>query len=205
MTEKERIRKHFLAVRRALSPEAVAANSRRIVERVQALPEFAAASAVLTYVASKDNEVETKELICSLLAETRPVLVPIARRGGALAWSRLLALDEIGPGRFGVLEPRRPHIRVQEPPQDAIALVPGIAFCTVGYRIGYGGGYFDRFLGHFTGVAVGLAYECQIAPAWAAETHDVPVEVLVTEERVLRPRPGGRAALGITTSPERLP
>ncbi|MBP8128053.1 MAG: 5-formyltetrahydrofolate cyclo-ligase [Candidatus Hydrogenedentes bacterium] len=189
MTGKDRIRADFLAARRALLPKTAREHSRAIVARVCSLPEFAAAQAILTYVASKDNEVETRGLIEALLADARPVWVPLARGSSVLVWSRLLALDELAPGRFGILEPRPECRRILDLPRDAMALVPGIAFSAAGQRIGYGGGYFDRFLSRFTGTAAGLAYECQIAPSWAVDAHDVPVAMVVTERRVLRARP----------------
>jgi len=185
MTAKVTLRAYYLALRRAMPPETVAAAGKTIFERVLTLSEFRDAPAVLTYVASKDNEVETRPLIERALAEARPVWVPVAGAGGALAWSRLRALDELAPGRFGILEPEPAARRIGPPPQDAVCLVPGIAFSPTGYRIGYGGGYFDRFLAGFGGVAVGLAYERQLAPDWRPEPHDRRVDILVTEARVV--------------------
>ena len=184
MTEKRAIRTQVLDARRAMPPEEVAGKSRAIVDRLRALEAFRKAGHVLTYVASKDNEVDTLPLIESLLAQGRPVLVPVAEPGGHLTWSRLGALSELCPSRFGILEPQSAFRRPMSPPASGLVLVPGIAFTPNGYRIGYGRGYFDRFLAGFPGVKVGLAYELQIIEGFPAEPHDAPVDLVVTETTV---------------------
>lgn len=178
---KAEIRAKALAVRQALSRDIVAAKSAAITNHVRALPLFQQTSCVLSYVASKDNEVDTRALIDELLDEQRRVLVPVAHADGTLTWSELRAWDDLARGRFGILEPRPECARPVQPPKDAICLVPGIAFNRDGYRIGYGGGYFDRFLKTFHGVSVGLAFREQIIEAWTPEEHDVAVNVLVTD------------------------
>ena len=144
-TIKEEIRRRCLAARRALAPEQVLEKSAAIYQHLQQLPLFQQASAVLTYVDSKDNEVQTRPLICQLLQNATPVFVPISEKGGQLRWSQLHNYDDLVPSRFGILEPR-PERRTFPPlPTDAVCLTPGIAFSPRGDRIGYGGGYFDRF------------------------------------------------------------
>jgi 5-formyltetrahydrofolate cyclo-ligase len=60
-------------------------------------------------------------------------------------------------------------------------LVPGIAFTAQGYRVGFGGGYFDRFLAGFPGVSIGLAFDLQMTAEFSPDAHDVPVQWIVTE------------------------
>ena len=138
MDAKKAIRSRYLDIRRNLPAEEVASKSRLIAERLRALESFRRADTYLCYVSSKDNEVDTHDLIRSLLAEGRTVLVPIAERNGTLLWSRMLDLEEMSLSRFGILEPRPECRRPTRPPEDALVIVPGIAFTRDGYRVGYG-------------------------------------------------------------------
>lgn len=179
-------RKTLLEARKALDPALAEERSAAIIERLCALPAFEAAQIFLVYVASKDNEVETKPLIQSLIENNRPVLVPIAEQSGQLLWSRLRDLDDLVPARFGILEPRLDARHIVTPPPDSVCIVPGVAFTADGWRIGYGGGYFDRFLEAYDGPAIALAYDMQIVSAIEPQPHDVPVDFVVTESRVYR-------------------
>jgi 5-formyltetrahydrofolate cyclo-ligase len=182
MDAKKAIRSRYLDIRRNLPAEEVASKSRLIAERLRALESFRRADTYLCYVSSKDNEVDTHDLIRSLLAEGRTVLVPIAERNGTLLWSRMLDLEEMSLSRFGILEPRPECRRPTRPPEDALVIVPGIAFTRDGYRIGYGGGYYDRFLATHPGTKIALAFEVQLAPSFERSPHDVPVDIVVTEQ-----------------------
>lgn len=186
MLDKAQLRQTYLNQRRALSPQHAETASRAITMRLRNLPAFTNAPAVLSYVSSKDNEVDTHDLIQALLTRPMPpsVYVPIANPHGQLTWSRLISFNELKPGRFGILEPPEECRRMAEPPPNAIALVPGIAFTPQGYRIGYGGGYFDRFLEHFTGTSIGLAFACQMLDAFPIGEYDRPVDIVVTESAV---------------------
>lgn len=189
MLEKKAIRTRLLEARKRLSPEEAATKSAAIRQRVACLPEFQAASAVLTYVASKDNEVDTRPLIDELLRARRPVLVPLTRGKGQMVWSRLEHMTDLARGTFGILEPRPERQHDMPPPPDSAVLVPGIAFTLTGWRIGYGGGYFDRFLAEFPGVKIALAYDMQIVPEVPVAPHDVPMDILVTETAIYRCAP----------------
>lgn len=184
--EKQALRAYYLERRKALSAEEYRARSAALCERLCAMPAFRATAAMLTYVASKDNEVDTCPLIRQLLDEERTVLVPVAAPGRSMPWSRLDSFSDLAPARFGLLEPRPERLRIAEPPAGSVVLVPGLAFTPQGDRIGYGGGYFDRFLAGFTGVKIGLAFDCQIAETLPHAPHDVRVDMVVTESREYR-------------------
>jgi len=185
MTKAE-IRQHCLEARRAMSSQQVAAKSSVIIDQLKTLPAFARASAFLCYVSSKDNEVDTHGLIACLLKKRQAVLVPITEPGGRLEWSRLWALDELAPGRFGILEPAAAHRRIMQAPPNAVAVVPGIAFTPECDRVGYGGGYFDRFLATFGGPVIGLAFDLQIVSRAERASHDVPTDFVITESFIYR-------------------
>ena len=182
--DKLNLRKVSLAHRRALTPDEVMIRSEAILQRLWAVSEFAASHTILCYVSSKDNEVDTIPLIRNAISSGMVVLVPIARKNGVMEWSHLHALEELAPSRFGILEPLPEMCRIVTPPPDAVVIVPGIAFTRDGHRIGYGGGYYDRFLATHQGASIALAFDVQIIDTLAIEPHDTPVDFLITESQV---------------------
>lgn len=183
---KAELRAEYLGRRRALSPEEVARKSAEAVARLRRQPEMETAAAYLVYLASMDNEVDTLPLVEGLLQAGKTVLVPISRRDRTLAWSRVEGLKDVARTRFGILEPRPECRRDVEPPQGSVAVVPGIVFTREGGRIGYGAGYYDRFLSGFHGPKLALAYELQLAGEMPLEPHDVLMDAVVTEAAVYR-------------------
>jgi 5-formyltetrahydrofolate cyclo-ligase len=180
------LRAKYLGLRKAMDPADAESRSAEIIDRLRRLPAFGAAKGFLVYIASKDNEVDTRPLIRSLLKHIHPVLVPIAEPGRKLVWSRLRDMDELEPARFGILEPRPGTRRIAKPPPDSIVIAPGVAFSVDGWRIGYGGGYFDRFLADFGGPIIGLAYDIQIVTHIDNDPFDIPMDFIVTETTTYR-------------------
>jgi 5-formyltetrahydrofolate cyclo-ligase len=182
--DKRRLRTQYLGLRRAMPEREFLSRSGLIHERLCLMPQVAQARTLLCYVSSKDHEVDTQRLIERFLREGKTVLVPIAQADRSMLWSRIESLADLSPARFGILEPREETRRITAPPDDAVVLVPGIAFSAEGYRIGYGGGYYDRFLAEFQGCSIGLAFDAQILGDFSPDEHDVPVRYVVTESRV---------------------
>jgi 5-formyltetrahydrofolate cyclo-ligase len=89
---------------------------------------------------------------------------------------------------FGMAEPA-PDLPIIPPSEVQLALVPGLAFDRMGRRLGYGGGYFDRFLRDFSGVSLGVIFQVLLLDHLPYWEHDVPVEWIVTEAGILHPEP----------------
>ncbi len=182
---KAQLRADALEARRALSAAAVHEQSASIARRVMDVVERTTPEAVLTYVASKDNEVDTRPLITELLNRGILVLVPVAKKG-LMRWAVLTSLDDLAPSHLGILEPEPATARFEEPTAKSICLVPGLLFTTQGHRVGYGGGYYDRFLDGYNGLSIGLAFEMQMVAALDTEPHDQAAACVVTESTVYR-------------------
>ncbi len=182
MKSKAELRKECHSRRDSLSRAEILQKSQAIRERLATLPEFASAQHILAYV-SMGSEVHTHDLIRSLLKERRTVLVPIAKADGTLDWSSLQGLDDLEPSAFGVPEPRPGSLRLAEPPEDALVIVPCVGFSPSGDRLGHGKGYFDRFLAKHRGTPIGLAFEAQKVEDLPTEAHDVPLAIFLTEAR----------------------
>jgi len=182
---KRELRRMALDRRRSMTAEQVARSSRAVWERIERTDQFAAAVRIAFYVSSKDNEVDTLDAIDRCIERGVEVLVPVVDRGQqAMAWSRIRSRDVLEPATFGILEPP-PEVREPADPRyAAVAIVPGIAFDDACRRIGYGGGYYDRFIAEFTGLTIAPAYQIQIVPRIYPEPHDLTVDRVVTETAV---------------------
>lgn len=153
-----------------------------IRERIEQSPLYREADTLLVYVSAKDNEVDTHALIERARAAGKRILVPVMGAAkGELRWSLLRQCADLVRVRFGLLEPAPGMELFLKPAPGAVCLVPGIAFTRDGRRLGYGGGYYDRFLGKFEGTSIGLAFEVQLAPCLPVTDRDHPVAHVVTE------------------------
>lgn len=184
MNTKKSLRKNCLARRNALSREEVTEKSAAILRRLTSIAEIRHAPAILTYL-SMGNEVDTHQLVETLLAEGRTPIVPIVEKGGALTWSVLKDREDLQASAYGIPEPTPGKREAVVPPPQAPVVVPGVAFTPSGHRMGHGGGYFDRFLAAHEGLGIGIAFEAQIIPGFPLEAHDIPVDRIVTESRIL--------------------
>jgi 5-formyltetrahydrofolate cyclo-ligase len=169
-----------------LSPAQVRTASAAVWERLSVLATFASANWLLVYV-SKGHEVDTHGLIRQLLALGKRVCVPkfdeAARRYDA---SELRDFDsELVEGRFKILEPRPEAVRRIEAAKLDALLVPGLAFDEHGNRLGRGMGFFDAILRDAHGTKIALAHDFQVVSEVPAEPHDVGVDFIVTETRVV--------------------
>lgn len=179
---KEDIRKRLLKIRRSLSKEEVLQMSRKIRERLFDLPEYRTSKVVMFYI-SHDNEVDTREMIAESLY-TKKVLVPFTEKENIYPVV-IESLNNLNRGAFGILEPREKKIHRRK--IDMI-IVPGVAFDHRGYRIGYGKGFYDRFLKERHGIKIGLAYDFQIVERIPENEGDIPVDKIITEKRVIECR-----------------
>ncbi|GAB6085247.1 5-formyltetrahydrofolate cyclo-ligase [Alkaliphilus crotonatoxidans] len=185
---KKQLRKAVLERREALSPETVIKNSHQILERLVTMTEYLKAKNVMLYL-SFQREVMTQQIISDLFQHRKRVFIPVTvPKTKELIVSELLSLeDDLEVGNFGVLEPKKEALRPFSAQELDLVLVPGVAFDTRGYRIGYGAGYYDRFLPTLTpGVpTIGLAHEVQMIEQVPNDSYDIPVEKIVTEDRLI--------------------
>lgn len=185
--EKKRMRQAYKAVRESLPPEDKARFDACIEEALLDSMSVRYSGKILAY-ASLAGEVETMEFCRKVLACGRELYLPKSYPGGILRFFAVGSLEDLQKGAFGVLEPEERVEKAYVPSlqKPDLCLVPGICFDVYGYRIGYGKGYYDRFLANFTGVSMGLAYEaCVCRDALPIEKRtDKPVDFIVTEKGI---------------------
>lgn len=180
---KRALRAATLARRRELTPEQVSAHSLELQRRFLALPEYQQAGLLALY-APIQHEVDTTVVANDALSAGKMLLYP-AVEGSDIQFRRVAALSELAPGKYGIPEPSGESCS----PCDAdLIIVPGVAFDMFGRRIGYGKGFYDRSL-HLmegSGRLVGFCYDFQLYEAIVGEPHDVTMDIIVTELRVVR-------------------
>ncbi len=184
---KRTIRTSVISRRNAMSVSDITRKSALIKKRLFALEEFRHARAILFYV-SYGSEVATHEMIQACLASGKKVVVPCTNATNkTLSLSELRRWDDLGVGSYNIQEPRM-ECRC-EVSLDAVDLiiVPGVAFDCAGHRIGHGMGYYDRLLSeNVEATKIGLAFELQVVEQIPAEHHDVSIDMIITEKRVIQ-------------------
>ena len=154
--------------------------SRQVMARLTAQVMFTDAAIVSCYV-SAGNEVDTHELIQEMLRQNKAVVLPRVV-DQALEWHYLRNWADLRTGAFNVLEPMPDEPFAQSP---NVIVAPGVAYTRDGWRLGQGGGYYDRYLAANPNVPVfGLCYGWQVVDDLPTEPHDRAVDVVVTESAV---------------------
>lgn len=190
-TEKEHLRERFKSMRDAIPQDVRCVVDEAIEQTVATLPEFAIADAVFTYL-SFGAEVDTRMLIELTWGAGKTVALPRCVAGAcALGWYAMDILADLERSSLGMEEPPADPDREVGPHgfRTPLAIVPGLAFDREGFRLGYGGGFYDAFLPSFPGMSVGLCRTAQLVDRLPVrDAHDVPVDLIVTEHGVIRPQ-----------------
>lgn len=180
ITNKADLRKMMLDLRKHLTIEEVEENSARIYENIKCTKILDYAN-ILVYLDFK-NEVRTNEIIRFLIKNERAVYVP---KCDTLTHTFVPVFydDEYSLNKYGIKEPNQdPSVNVQ----IDCAIVPGVAFDIKGNRIGFGAGYYDKFFSANPDVfKIGLCYEFQMCDEIFADRFDVPMDVIITEKRII--------------------
>ncbi len=181
-----RLREERLAAREALSEQERSVLDDRITQKLLAISEYVEATTVLTYV-SVSSEVSTRMFIESVLRDGKTVAVPRCLPGHCLEFVAITSLDQLIAAPFGLLEPPKELPALTEEQMDAsICIVPALLVDIKGYRLGYGAGFYDRFLSTYPGKKICLAYQQNLRQTMLPHTaFDVAVDMVITESEVL--------------------
>ncbi len=178
MTDKTAIREIIRTRKRAMSEQEIVARSRLLASKLFATEAYRQAAAIYSYI-SYNQEVRTIPILERALLDKKQIAVPKIY-GRDMRFIAINGFDLLSPGFAGIPEPI-----VDEPVadiMDALVIVPGLAFDLAGHRIGYGGGFYDRFLSsepHHPTIA--LCYDFQVFPSLENDAFDVPVDYVLWE------------------------
>ncbi|RKD30087.1 5-formyltetrahydrofolate cyclo-ligase [Thermohalobacter berrensis] len=186
--EKQKIRNEILTKRKNLSEKDIINKSKKICDLFLSTVLFKKSKNIMAYVDFR-NEVKTEHIIKTALSKGKNIFIPITiTKTKELLLSQLKDYDnELTKGTYGILEPKEEYIRKSDPDLLDLIIVPGVAFDKRGYRIGYGGGYYDRFLGKLNKEIpkIALAFDVQIVPKIIPDKFDIPVDFIITENAII--------------------
>ncbi|HIT18992.1 MAG TPA: 5-formyltetrahydrofolate cyclo-ligase [Candidatus Fimivivens faecavium] len=178
---KNELRRQQKAFRSSLPTGKKRTADERIARRLFSLPQYREAKLVLIYV-STAIEVDTRKIIRRALAAGKQVAVPRCVAGTRLMeFYRIGGIEELSPGAFGVLEPEPDPANKVTDFSNSICVVPALGCDLKGYRLGYGGGYYDRFLSGYGGCKALIIYKFGILKKLWHGRYDVPVHFVITE------------------------
>ena len=178
------LRQRLKAALGTISASDCRARSALITSRLWALPEVQTARSVFIFV-SNGPEVHTHDLIDRLVAAGKSVFVPKIVGKTRMIASPFHGWVHLQPAQLGILTPISDD--AHEGPVDLV-VTPGLGFSVQGQRIGYGAGYYDRwFAGHSVGARIAVAFETQIVDSIPTAETDLPVDKIVTEDRLIIP------------------
>jgi 5-formyltetrahydrofolate cyclo-ligase len=182
---KRKIRETVLARRSAVAPSERSAWSQSICEKIMELPAYRSARSVMAYYPIR-GEVDIMPLLQDIL-KNKSLLLPRIGAPGCMHAAKISGLDELAAGIFGTMEPNSSCAEALLSDID-LAIVPLVAFSKDCGRLGYGGGYYDRFLSGADFTKIGAAFECQRAETLNCRAHDVKMDKIVTEKYIYMPR-----------------
>ncbi len=180
-------RKYFLAKRNSISNEDIELKSKVIAEHFFGSKLYESVNTVMAYVSIK-SEVRTEKLIKKLIEDKGRVIIPKCEVASkTLKTYSVSDFSHLTEGAYNILEPNKEKIingeikEIKKTEIDAV-ITPAAAFDSLGFRLGYGAGYYDRFFEDYTGIKVGFEFSDCICGRISAENDDVPVDVIFSEQ-----------------------
>lgn len=188
-TDKREVRQKMILKRDQLTASELEEKSARIKTNLFSLPEYEQAKSIMFFV-DFGSEVRMREMIEESIENNKVALVTkMVPKERKLIPSRIFDFDkDLERGHYGILEPKKEALRPHNPEEIDLVLVPGVAFDLKGNRLGYGGGYYDRFFALLKPGTplVSLVFDLQVVSQVPVEKWDQPVWAVVTEKRVIR-------------------
>jgi len=182
---KKELRAKYRKIRENMDPTQKSEADAAILERITSAAFYREAETLLCFV-STPIEVDTTGLIRHAFSQGKTVAVPkCLDRSGHMAFFKIKSLEELKEDTFGLLEPDPAIHPKVENFTGALCILPAFAFDTEGYRIGFGKGYYDRFLQRFDGVKAGICYPSCIANKLPHGRYDVAADYVVTPKYIL--------------------
>ena len=180
--EKRALRRKFAAERQAIPEKERLEKSRAICNNFLSSMAYDHSDTVLLYY-SINSEVDTQELIDSVLASGKRLALPVCRENSEMIFRYIESREDLTKGFFSALEPKAGLEEFKEA-RHAICVIPAIAFDKEGYRIGYGKGYYDMFLKDMTALKIGVCHSFQLVDEIPSEPHDIKMDMIVTEREI---------------------
>ena len=177
------LRDRLRALRAARPQQEQARDAQAVAARILALPAYQSARTVMAYAAAR-GEIALDAVMADALLRGKALALPLCTGPGRMQARRVTAIEQLRPGRYGIMEPAESCPPVV--PEDiGLVLVPGVAFDARGGRLGQGGGYYDRFLPQTRALRVGICPETALLESVPMRAHDMRMDAIVTPERTI--------------------
>lgn len=181
---KTELRAKYRGIRAAMTPEEKRRRDGMIFDHIVSSPYYQKAETVICFV-STAIEIDTHRLIHYSLRHGKRVAVPrCMNEKGKMLFFYISSMDDLEVGKFSLLEPDPDRCEQLTDYKNSVCIVPGFAFDPYGFRLGYGKGYYDRFLSQYGEIKIGICYNSCIAPKLPHGYYDVPIDYLFTEKYV---------------------
>lgn len=181
--QKKQLRKAMLQKRKELSESETAVKNFAITEKLLSLAKVQSAELILPFVSAK-GEVGTREFIARCFDAGKTVAVPRCIDGSNMEFCVIHTFDDLEKGMYGINEPKEYcEVIKAENAENSVLIVPALCFDTKGYRLGYGKGYYDRFISRYSGFTVGVCYSEFITDDIPIDEYDRCVDIVITEKQ----------------------
>jgi 5-formyltetrahydrofolate cyclo-ligase len=178
---KQQARAKINEIKAKMTNDEVRLKSLCVINQLKTQKIFMEASDILVYV-SYNQEVETLPFIDECLKLGKNIYVPKVYER-EMKFHKIISIDELEPGKYGILEPQNENIFCKT---TGLMIVPGLAFDSEFHRVGYGGGFYDRYLSKDnTFMKVALCFDFQIVDKIEEEPHDIGIDMIISESKVL--------------------
>ncbi|MGL5416120.1 MAG: 5-formyltetrahydrofolate cyclo-ligase [Clostridium sp.] len=179
---KNELRKSMLDKRNSIDEKEKAILDKKIREAFFSLDEYKKTKNICIYV-NYGSEINTKSIIERALRDKKEIFVPRMKKARKMDFIKINSLEDLEKNKIGILEPKENFNEKVD--KIGILVLPGLAFDINGGRLGYGGGYYDRYLNDINAKKIALAYEIQIIKKVPMEDHDIKYDYLLSEKRVI--------------------
>lgn len=181
--EKNILRKDILIRRNSINNSERELKSRKILKRLISLDEIKITKNVCVYV-SKDSEADTICLIEQLIYMDKAVYAPKSDiKSNSMTFYKINSISELSIGAFSVLEPSENSEKYISSDESDVCIVPALSFDKRGFRLGYGKGYYDRFLKDFRGIKIGICFEEFVTESLPRFDTDIAVDMIISENK----------------------
>lgn len=181
--QKKQLRKAMLQKRKELSESETAVKNFAITEKLLSLAKVQSAELILPFVSAK-GEVGTREFIARCFDAGKTVAVPRCIDDSNMEFCVIHTFDDLEKGMYGIDEPKEYcEVIKAENAENSVLIVPALCFDTKGYRLGYGKGYYDRFISRYSGFTVGVCYSEFITDDIPIDEYDRCVDIVITEKQ----------------------
>lgn len=183
--EKQILRQKYRKIRQSISKEEKKLFDEAIFQGVVSSEFYQSAKEILCFV-SMDIEVGTRKLINQAFADKKAVAVPkCIDKNGNMEFYYINSYEDLEESSFSLLEPNITTAKKAESFDSSICIVPALCFDNEGYRIGFGKGFYDRFLSKYSGKKVGLCYNNCITKKLPQDCYDISVDYIVTQTEII--------------------